>query len=75
MLLGENPLHVEALWDKMYAGSLMTGRRGLGICAMGALDMALWDLRGKYFNPALLVLPWWSEERIRHPLCLSASRR
>ena len=28
-------------------GSLMTGRRGLGICAMGALDMALWDLRGK----------------------------
>ena len=25
----------------------MTGRRGLGICAIGALDMALWDLRGK----------------------------
>jgi len=49
-LLGEDPLHVEALWDKMYTGSLMTGRRGLGICAMGALDMALWDLRGKYLN-------------------------
>jgi L-alanine-DL-glutamate epimerase-like enolase superfamily enzyme len=31
----------------MYRGSAMTGRRGLGICAMGALDMALWDLRGK----------------------------
>ncbi len=31
----------------MYTGSAMTGRRGLGICAMGALDMALWDLRGK----------------------------
>ena len=31
----------------MYVGSLMTGRRGLGICAMGALDMALWDIRGK----------------------------
>jgi L-alanine-DL-glutamate epimerase-like enolase superfamily enzyme len=25
----------------------MNGRRGLGICAMGALDMALWDIRGK----------------------------
>jgi L-alanine-DL-glutamate epimerase-like enolase superfamily enzyme len=54
MLLGEDPLHPEALWDKMYAGSLMTGRRGLGICAMGALDMALWDIRGK-----ALGLPCW----------------
>jgi L-alanine-DL-glutamate epimerase-like enolase superfamily enzyme len=47
MLLGEDPLHPEALWDKMYTGSFMTGRRGLGICAIGALDMALWDIRGK----------------------------
>jgi L-alanine-DL-glutamate epimerase-like enolase superfamily enzyme len=31
----------------MYVGSAMTGRRGMGICAIGALDMALWDLRGK----------------------------
>ena len=45
MLLGEDPLQPEALWDKLYTGSLMTGRRGLGICAMGALDMALWDIR------------------------------
>ncbi|HOW69846.1 MAG TPA: mandelate racemase/muconate lactonizing enzyme family protein [Phycisphaerae bacterium] len=47
MLVGQNPLTPEALWDRMYLGSAMTGRRGLGICAMGALDMALWDIRGK----------------------------
>lgn len=47
MLLGEDPLQPEAVWEKLYAGSLMTGRRGLGICAIGALDMALWDIRGK----------------------------
>ncbi len=47
MLLGQDPLQPEALWERMYMGSLMTGRRGLGICAMGALDMALWDIRGK----------------------------
>ena len=47
MLLGEDPRSPEALWDKMYVGSAMTGRRGLGICAIGALDMALWDIRGK----------------------------
>jgi len=47
MLLGADPGDVEGLWERMYTGSAMTGRRGLGICAIGALDMALWDLRGK----------------------------
>jgi L-alanine-DL-glutamate epimerase-like enolase superfamily enzyme len=47
MLIGQDPRDVEGLWERMYAGSAMTGRRGLGICAIGALDMALWDLRGK----------------------------
>ncbi len=47
MLMGQDPRDVEGLWEKMYAGSAMTGRRGVGICAIGALDMALWDLRGK----------------------------
>jgi L-alanine-DL-glutamate epimerase-like enolase superfamily enzyme len=47
MLLGQEPRDIETLWERMYTGSAMTGRRGLGICAIGALDMALWDLRGK----------------------------
>lgn len=47
MLLGENPLETERLWEKLYVGSAMNGRRGAGICAIGALDMALWDIRGK----------------------------
>jgi L-alanine-DL-glutamate epimerase-like enolase superfamily enzyme len=46
MLIGRDPRDVEGLWERMYTGSAMTGRRGLGICAIGALDMALWDLRG-----------------------------
>ena len=47
MLVGEDPMQTHALWHKLYMGSAMNGRRGLGICAIGALDMALWDLRGK----------------------------
>jgi len=47
MLLGADPMHPEAIWKKLYSGSKMTGRRGALICAMGALDMALWDLKGK----------------------------
>ena len=47
MLIGEDPLQPEAIWRKLYSGSKMTGRRGALICAMGAIDMALWDIRGK----------------------------
>src|SRR5438046_2886607 len=45
MLIGEDPLQPQRLWNKLYAGSKMTGRRGAMICAMGAIDMALWDIR------------------------------
>lgn len=47
MLLGEDPLAPERIWQKLYSGSKMTGRRGAVICAMGAIDMALWDIKGK----------------------------
>ena len=47
MLLGENPLDIERLWEKLYVGSAMNGRRGAVINAIGALDIALHDLRGK----------------------------
>ena len=47
MLLGRDPEDVEAIWWDLYNGSKMTGRRGALICAMGAIDMALWDLRAK----------------------------
>jgi len=46
LLLGQDPLNT-GLWDELYVRSAMNGRRGLGVCAIGALDMALWDLRGK----------------------------
>jgi L-alanine-DL-glutamate epimerase-like enolase superfamily enzyme len=47
MLIGLDPLQPEAIWQKLYSGSKMTGRRGAVICAMGAIDMALWDIKGK----------------------------
>jgi L-rhamnonate dehydratase len=47
MLIGEDPMQPEAVWEKLYVGSKMNGRRGALICAMGAIDMALWDIKGK----------------------------
>ena len=47
LLLGENALDVERLWDKVYEGTIYHGRRGLGIMLLSAIDIALHDLRGK----------------------------
>ncbi len=47
LLLGESPAEPEAVWNRLYRQSFLVGRRGAGICALGALDMAVWDLCGK----------------------------
>jgi len=47
MLVGRDPQDPAAIWLDLYSGSKMTGRRGALICALGAIDMALWDLKGK----------------------------
>jgi L-alanine-DL-glutamate epimerase-like enolase superfamily enzyme len=46
-LLGRDPSDPRRLWDDLYLGTAMTGRRGAGVHALGAIDIALWDLRGK----------------------------
>jgi L-alanine-DL-glutamate epimerase-like enolase superfamily enzyme len=47
LLLGRDPLDPVALWDELYVGTAMTGRRGALVHALGALDLALWDICGK----------------------------
>jgi len=56
MLIGEDPLQPQAVWQKLYSGSKMTGRRGALICALGAIDMALWDIRGKALSQPIYKL-------------------
>jgi len=46
-LIGRDPLQIEELWEVMYTGTMMPGRRGLGVSAIGAVEMALWDIKGK----------------------------
>lgn len=50
LLIGENPLETERLWQKMYRRTMYAGRRSVPITAMSAIDMALWDLKGKHFG-------------------------
>ena len=45
ILLGEDPLDVERLWEKMYYETNRYGRRGAAIHAISGADIALWDHR------------------------------
>ena len=47
VLLGRDASDVEALWDMMYDATSYYGRRGVVIHAISAIDIALWDIRGK----------------------------
>ncbi|MSP11628.1 MAG: hypothetical protein EXR62_01590 [Chloroflexi bacterium] len=46
-LVGENCMATEKLWDMMVRMSAMYGSNGLASYAISAVDVALWDLKGK----------------------------
>lgn len=56
LLLGENPLEIQKLWDKMYWSSNYLGRRGAGIHAMSAIDIALWDIASQHYQVPIHTL-------------------
>ena len=52
LLLGADALDVEGAWERMCAHAYWYGVEGIAAFAISAIDMALWDLKGK-----LLGLP------------------
>ena len=49
-LIGGDPFATDALWEKMYQRVEDYAPQGFGIAAMSALDMAMWDIKGKALN-------------------------
>ena len=47
LLLGQNPFDSEYLWQTMYRQTLAFGRKGIGMVAISAVDIAIWDILGK----------------------------
>jgi L-alanine-DL-glutamate epimerase-like enolase superfamily enzyme len=47
LLVGENALNVENLWHKMQSRIWWYGPEGIAAFGVSAVDMALWDLKGK----------------------------
>ncbi len=46
-LVGRDPTEPEALWSRLYELTRWYGRKGAAMSAIGGLDIAFWDLRGK----------------------------
>jgi len=66
LLVGENPLETERLWYKMYRGSIYYGRRGVTLQAISAIDIALWDICGKFYGvPVHMLLGAKWRDKIR----------
>jgi L-alanine-DL-glutamate epimerase-like enolase superfamily enzyme len=55
VLIGADALATERLWDAMYRYSIH-GRKGVEMMTISALDCALWDVKGQYFNVPVYVL-------------------
>lgn len=65
-LVGEDPLDVERLWQKMYRSVIYFGRRGIAVHAISGLDIALWDLKGKALGtPVCRLLGAPLRDRVR----------
>jgi L-rhamnonate dehydratase len=47
ILIGADPWDIEFLWQHMYRKTMAFGRKGIGMAAISALDIALWDILGK----------------------------
>lgn len=50
LLMGENPLDIQRLWDIMWRSTMSYGRKGVTVNAISGVDIALWDIAGKVLN-------------------------
>ena len=57
MIIGKNPLEQESIYSMMMSTFWAQGNGGVIMAAISAIDVALWDIKGKYFNvPCYMLL-------------------
>jgi L-alanine-DL-glutamate epimerase-like enolase superfamily enzyme len=65
LLIGENAHDLAWLWERMYRATLPFGRKGAGMAAISAVDLALWDALGKALRqPVFRLLGGRMKDRI-----------
>jgi len=56
LLIGKNPLDTTVLWEHMFTTIRDFGRKTTGVEAISGIDIALWDIAGKFFNKPIYEL-------------------
>ena len=65
LVIGEDPFDYAYIWEKMYRRTHAWGRKGIGMVAISAIDIAIWDLMGKLANkPVFKLLGGRTKEKI-----------
>nr|WP_067288838.1 L-rhamnonate dehydratase [Marinobacterium profundum] len=65
LVIGHDPFDYEYLWQRMYRSTHAWGRKGIGMAAISAIDIALWDLMGKATGrPVFKLLGGRTKEKI-----------
>jgi D-galactarolactone cycloisomerase len=54
MVIGENALDIQGVWEKMYYGTVYLGNGA--VSALSGIDIALWDILGKISNQPIARL-------------------
>lgn len=63
-LAGRDPLETDALWNELFHYLRGVGRKGLTYCGISAVDIALWDLKGKILDLPLYKLLGGNRTRV-----------
>jgi len=56
LVIGRDPLHAEPIWNDMFRRALDYARKGVMLSAISAIDIALWDIRGKALGQSVSTL-------------------
>lgn len=56
LLRGEDPSRIELLWHKLFRSFTYMGSRGAAVECLSAIDIALWDIRGKALGKPIYEL-------------------
>lgn len=71
LLIGKNPFDSEFIWQLMYRKTMAFGRKGIGMTAISAIDIAIWDILGKAAKQPVFRL---LGGRTKHRIPVYASR-